>query len=290
MDNFTYFHLCDHRIKKPATEGEVVTIAVTAGSDVIDTIIHGAIVLELYEIRALEYDTDDIEIADFYYDNDKKEQTYDDVDPEDSYYDQKEAFVIDYSKYYGYGQKVSEPLPHSFFEPILHNRVRWLVKAPKRYLVSAKVKFTHTQYSTYARSECPVCAGKGWFIDILNKDGQFEQPSGIVKIAQRFVKDFMTELGTQMFDEEYGTNVKKSVMGVFNDDDALFNEILMAVSETEDRYLTDQQNMILELENDEILSSVFVENIKRVPERLTTILIRIRFVTETDDQVFQLGI
>ena len=289
MDQFIYFHLCDHRVKKSKRDGEIVTLNVERGSNLIDVLINGGVVLEIHEVRAVEYDKEDFEIIDFYYDNPKRDQTYDDIDVGESYYDEKELYMVDYSKYFKEGTDISEPLPQSFYEPILHNRIRWIVKPPKVYQVVAKVRYTYEAYDNYRPADCPICGGKGWFVDILNKDGEFETPVGIIKVAQRIVKDFLTEVGTQLFDPTYGTTVKREAMFNIGDDENIFNEIRLATSDVEDRYLTDQQAIITELPSEEILLSLTVDNVYRSEQNRTKINIQLRIQTETDEQVFKFG-
>ncbi|MED4068638.1 hypothetical protein [Priestia megaterium] len=289
LDNFTYFHLCNHRIRKSNRDGEVKTLTVESSKNLIDVLINGAVVLEIYEVRAIDYDKSDAEIIDFYYDNNQREQTYDDVDPGESYYDEKEAFIINYAKYFKDGESVSEPLPTTFYEPTLHNRIRWIVKPPTRYQVKAKVKYTYEAYDNYSPVDCPICGGKGWFIDILNKDGEFEVPIGIIKVAQRVVKDFLTEIGTQSYDPTYGTTVKYDAMKNSADDESVFNSIRAAASLVEDQYLTDQQNIIASLTDDEILLSLTVEDVYRMTQKPTVTVIQLRIRTQTDEQVFKFG-
>lgn len=288
MDQFTYFHLCDHRIKKPMNDGEVTTLDVVHGKDLIDIVINGAVLLEIHEVRAIEFDPNDFEINDFYYDN--PEQTYDDKDPGDSYYDDKEQFIVEYAKYFKEGADVSEPLPESFYEPVLHNRIRWLVKPPLSYRVKAKVKYTHDRTDIFAPRDCPICGGKGWFIDILDKNGTFESVKGVQKVAQRVVKDLLTDQGTQIFDPMYGTTIKKEIVENFNDDDNLFSIIRMNVSEVEDKYLTDQQEIIDTLPDDEILISLTTEDVHRSTSNPSIVVLKLRIRTSQDDQIFQLGV
>ena len=289
MDNFSYFHLCDHQIRKSQKDGEIATLTVKNGRDLIDIIINGAVVLEIYEVRAIEYDKNDFEIIDFYYDNEDREQTYDDVDPGESYYDEGELYFVEYGKYFLEGEKISRPLPASFYEPYLHNRIRWIVKPPATYQIKAKIRYTRESYENYRPEDCPICGGKGWFIDILNKNGQFEQPVGIIKVAQRVVKDMLTEVGSQLYDLEYGTELKKQALFYTGEDDELFNFIRMIVSEVEDNYLTDQQNMILELPPEETLLALHVDDVYRHPAQPRKVMIRLRIETSTNDEVFKFG-
>lgn len=288
MDNFSYFHLCNHRIKKSARDGEITTIDVESGSGFTDVIINGAVVLELLEVRVLEYDPNIRESVDFYYDNTEREQTYED-DDEDGLYDQADHILVDYSKYFIPGATISEPLPSGMYEPTLHNRIRWSVKPPIKYQVKAKVKYTHQAYENFLPANCPVCGGKGWFIDILNKDGAFEVPTGIQKIAQRIVKDLLTEVKSQRFNLDYGTTVKKDGLANSADDNQLFDNIRMAVSDVENNYLNQQQNIITQLEPDEILFELITDDVSRLSTNLTIVIIRLRIRTAMQEETFQLG-
>lgn len=291
MDQFSYFHLCDHRIRRTTKDGEVTTLPVeTSPTDLIHTVINGAIVLELLEIRASEYDLNDAEFVDFHYDNGEEHHTYDDVDSGEGFYDDKKQFIVNYGKYFQEGQSLSDPLPSEFFEPILHNRIRWNVKPPTKYQVKARVLYTHDTHDVYRAAQCPVCGGKGWFVDLLNKDGQFEQPKGILRIAQRIVKDLLTDLGTHWLDSTYGTSLKKQISLSAYDDDKLFDTVRMVVSEVEDRYLTNQQNFFEGLAMDEILTSLITDGVFRSSQNPTIILLQLRIRTMTDEQVFQLGV
>lgn len=289
MDNFSYFHLCDHQIKKSVTQGQTVTILVKSSGNPVDMIINGAVVMQVLEVRAVQYDSSIIEIADFYYDNIDNIQTYDDTNPANSYYDDQASYLINYGKYFEPGASISNPLPEGLFEPFLHNRLKWTVKPPITYQVTANVRYTGDQYQRYSPNECPLCGGKGWFIDLLNKDGAFIQPVGIIKVAQRVVKDFLTELGSSIFDSTYGQRVRDDLVNYASDDAQLFDFIRLAVSSVEDNYLNNQQNVILTLPPDEILTSLSVDDVYRNPNKMSMIILQLRIITSTEDQVLQVG-
>jgi hypothetical protein len=180
-------------------------------------------------------------------------------------------------------------LPDTFYAPILHNRIQWNVKPPKKYQVTAEVRFSNAGYQIYRAADCPVCGGLGWFVDILNKNGQFQQPTGIAKVAQRVVKDFLTELGTSVFDDAYGTTIKRDAMDYVADDESLFNQIRISVSNVEDGYLDDQQNVIRDLSSDEILQSLMVEDVYRSTQNPTLVIVRLKIETVDESKTFQLG-
>lgn len=288
VDNFSYFHLCDHQIKRVQKSGTVMTFPIESNGEQIQILVNGGVVTRIEEIRVLEYDQV-VEIVDGYYDNIDNEQTYDDEDAGEVYFDDKKRFLVDYSKYFPHGSNISEPLPNDFYSPILHNRIEWLVKPPSKYQVKAEVRFSNSGNETYRAADCPVCGGLGWFIDILNKNGQFQQPTGIAKVVQRVVKDFLTEIGTHMFDDSYGTTIRKDVMELSSDDESLFNQIRITISNVEDGYLNDQQNIITQLSSEEILLSVSAENVFRSSQNPTAVFIRLKIITAADERIFQLG-
>lgn len=291
MDSFKYFHICDHRRRIPAESSNDFTIDVETGGTQIDTVLRGGILLEVNEIRVLEYDPNDVQIIDFFYDNESRLQRYEDTVPGQSYYDERELFIVDYSRYFPIsGSDVSNKLPPSFYEPVLHNRLRWLVKPPKKYRIIGKVRYTHDRYETFHQRDCPFCAGKGWFIDILNKEGAFQNSTGPYRIAQRVVKDLLTVKNTQRFDEAYGTTLKTEALYLSEDDDRLFDLIRMTVSEVEDEYLSEQQEKLQQLDPDETLLTLITEDIRRSPSNRTVVMIRLRIVTRESSETFQLGI
>jgi hypothetical protein len=126
-------------------------------------------------------------------------------------------------------------------------------------------------------------------VDLLNKNGAFVQPVGIIKVAQRVVKDFLTEVGTSIFDSNYGQKIRDDMLTYSNDDERLFDIIRLAFSSVEDNYLNNQQNIILTLQPDEILIDLSVESIYRNPSNATMIIVQLRIVTSTEDQVLQIG-
>lgn len=270
-------------------QGQTVTILVTSSGGPVDIIVNGAVLMQIVEVRAVQYDPSVTEIADFYYDNTDTTQTYDDTDPANSYYDDQEAFLINYGKYFDEGATISNPLPGGLYEPFLHNRLKWSVKPPITYQVTAVVRYSGSQYYRYVAVDCPVCGGKGWFIDLLNKDGIFTQPVGVVKVAQRVVKDLLTELGTSIFDLSYGQRVRDDMVDYASDDVQMFDLIRLAVSAVEDNYLSNQQMVILSLQPDEILKSLSVDDIFRNPNNSSMIVLQLRIITSVEDQVLQVG-
>ncbi|MGG4438307.1 hypothetical protein AAXE64_27530 [Priestia megaterium] len=290
MDKFSYFHICDHRIKRSSRIGEVVTLDVENSGDLIDIIINGGVVLKIFEVRVLNYDKDDAEIIDFYYDNYMRTQTYDSTNPGESYYDEKEAFIINYGKFFKVGQNVSEPLPPGYYEPTLHNRIKWSIKPPIKYRVTAEVKYNAVEYDYHALADCPVCGGRGWFVDIFNQSGEFKTMKGVLQIAQRVIKDFLTEEGSHILDIDYGTKVKRRLIENSNDDEQLFNTIRMEVSTIEDAYLTQQQDRIMELSDEEVLQNLLVEDVSRSTKNPLVVIVKLRIITPLEDEIFHFTI
>jgi hypothetical protein len=103
------------------------------------------------------------------------------------------------------------------------------------------------------------------------------------------IKDFLTELGSQKFDDLYGTTIKKDAMEFSADDESLFNQIRITISNVEDGYLDDQQNIITQLGSDEILRSLTAESVFRSTLNPTIVFIHLKFETVEEEKVFQLG-
>lgn len=284
-----YFHLCNHQFKKQDYDGEIHDISVKNSKTQVDIIIDGATVLDIIEVRALMYDPFK-KIDPFFYDNEKKNQTYEDVDDEDGYYDDVNNRIIDYAQYFKDGETVSEPLPQEFYQSFLHNRIKWNVKPPTEYIVKAKVYFSGGKVMTYDIGDCPVCQGKGWFVDVLNFNGVYVEAEGITRIAQRVVKDFLTKVNSSIINLEYGTLVWSVIARGTTDDEVLFDDIRLILSEIEDNYIERQTERISELEDDEILVRLNTKQISRSSSDQRRIVIDLQIQTQAENRVLRIAI
>lgn len=290
MKEYNFLHLCDHNFKITNKDGVEREIEVWNKKDsVIDLVIDKAIVLSIIEVRAIDY-TPSQNVVEFRFDNDKKLQTYEDVDTEDGYFDDRDEFVVDYSKFFKKGQEISEPLPSEYFDPFLHNRIKWNVKPPTKYLVKAKILYSTAKQKTYTLQECPRCQGKGWFVDILNQKGKFEFASGINKVVQRVIKDLLTKLQSSKIDLGYGKNLHTVLRETSADDERTFDLVRLIVSGVEDDYLMRQSEYLNELAPEEVLTSLMVQNISRSKVKNTSILLELAIETQADSRVFRISV
>ena len=288
MDLFSYYHICDHRILKNQRSGQVEEITVNSGKGQVHKIINGATVINILEIRVIEFDPNDRAVKDFYYDT-EDDQTYVDPDNGEGYYDEMEDFVVEYAPFFEPGKTISNPIPSGWYEPYLHNRVRWLVKPPIKYVVKATLKYTSQEYDTYTLNTCPICDGKGWFVDLFNRNGKFEKVSGVIKVGQRVLKDLITEVNTHPFDSTYGTELKKDVIGNMFLEEELEDYVRTVVSSVEDQYLTNQQEILNTLDDSEILTSLSVEKVYQSPTKKMRIMIDLVLETEETNQLLRVG-
>lgn len=290
MKEFKFLHLCDHTFKQTNADGvQREVIVKNKQGSLTDLLINGAVVLDIVEVRALEY-TPVPRISEFLYDNPNKEQTYEDVNAEDAYYDKDDGFIIDYSKYFPAGASISQPLPNEFYEPFLHNRIKWNVSPPLKYRVTATILFKSGQKVLYTLEDCSRCQSKGWFVDLLDKNGTFQIATGMDRVIQKVIKALLTKLGTNVLDMTDGTTLNQSMSDYSGDDEKLFDDIRLILSEVEDRLLTAQSEFLDELADDEILVALRVQNIFRSKKNPTLIVLELKIDTIANSNTFRISI
>lgn len=286
---FNFFHICNHEVRRKNVAPELREIAITSSGNNIDLIIDGGIVVGIESVRAITYKdrvTKDI----FEYDNTMDNQTYEDKDEEDGYYDGAEKYFIDYSKF-KQGENIPPvPVLKEYYETYLHNRIKWNVEPPLTYIVAAYVLFSNKPVETFSLIECPRCQGNGWFVDILNSKGSFSESEGIMKITQNVIKDLLTEYQSNVLNLQYGTLIKSTISSAIKEDDLIFDEIKLIVSEVEDRYLLRQQEEYESLAADERLVNLWVRNISRSKVDVRKIVLEIEIRTEESEQIFRFSI
>ena len=275
---FQFFHLCDHRFNDSGRDESEHEITVVNSGKATDVVVNGATLLEIHDVFAIDYDPLKKTVP-FVYDNNQKTQTYEDTDEEDGYYDDADSYYIDYEQHFEKGSKISNALPHDYYQPFLHNRIKWNVKPPKKYIVKATVLFADGQYKTYTINDCPKCQGKGWFVDIVDNKGVFTRDKGLIKVTQRFIKDLLTEVNTNLLDTLYGTTVRQTIGNTRKDDELLFDEIRMIISEVEDKYISRQAERINELNPSEILETARCTNIFRPKQNPMAIVVELEIRT-----------
>lgn len=283
---YKYFHLCTHETKVNNDENNTRIVNVKNGGGLIDTLILGATVLEIAEIRVLEYDPS-LDRKELVYDEPTGRYTYEDEDEDEGFYDDPSVYFIKYGDFFPEGAVISEPLPRYAFEPYVHNRIKWNVTPPIEYEATIRVRFPKAGVMRHEPKDCPICQGKGWFVDLLSNHGRFNLDRGIEKIVQRILKDLLTELYTNKLSLEYGTMLNQVIATTNTDDEAMFDDIRMIVSEVEDLYLARQTEVASNLLKEESLRSCTVSKIHRSARDQRRIVLELRIQTESELRDFK---
>lgn len=283
---FQYFHICTHEGEAGERDGQFRTITLRNRGEQTDIVIKGAKVESISAVRAIRF-VDRIEPDDFAYDNILDDQRYEDVDPDDGFYDDGNRFFVDYRRFFEEGATKSNKLPSHFYSPFLHNRIQWHVEPPLEYEVDALIQYTNDRRIIYPVSDCPHCQGKGWFVDIMDNRGSFKTAESVNLVIQKVLKDLMTELYSSVLNLEYGTTLKQTIAANTKEEERLYDDIRLIISEVEDKYLLRQQSEIGRLHPNEILVSLRVENIRRSPLDPRIITIEISVETEEEDRIFR---
>lgn len=286
---FRYFHLCSHEsINTTQREREVITFVKNSGKD-IDSLIKGASVIEIVEIRAMTYTPRKTSIQ-LEYDTNLEKDRYDNEVEEHGHYDHPQYYYQDYSLHFDEGMDKSNPLPTSYYTLYLKNGIKWNVEPPLTYEVKMLVRYDEGYRQIFNPAECDICQGKGWYVDILNNSAAFEVDTGIVKIIQRFIKDILTEIATNVLELSYGTIIRRTVANVPTNDEELFDDIRLIVSEVESTYLQRQALEYDKLTPEERLVSGVAENVFRSPLDKRRIVLELSIVTEAENRNFRLSL
>jgi hypothetical protein len=279
MDPFRYFHLCNHQFLVTDQDSVVQDTIITNSGNFVDILLNNARVVNIISIKVIAYTPITSNTEAIVYDTNS---AFDGG----GVYDIDDTSLVDYSTFFALVNGVLTPiaLPAAFYGAYLHNRIRWNVQPPLQYL--ATLRAVPTQYATkeYARVDCPRCQGKSWFVDILDQNGQMTVATGIDKVAQRFIKDLVTKMGSNRLDTTYGTVLEKQLYsydGVVSDD-KLTNDIRLIVSDVEDHYLTRQALELSQLANTEILVRATCTKVERMVDTPTRINVRIAITTRSE--------
>lgn len=286
---YRFFHLCEHTITDKAERDYERKILVRNQNGLNDLIVKGASILEILEVRAIEYKARKKPIQ-LKYDALGSIDTFDHPDYEKAHYDAPHYFYQDYSTFFEKGAKKSKPLPAEFYSIHLKNRILWRVEPPTYYEVTAVVRYDQNVIRTVSSTECDKCQGRGWYVDILNNSGGFEKDTGTIKVVQRLVKDIMTDLFSSVLKREYGTLIKKTIANNSRNDEELFDDIRMIVAEVEQRYLQRQINEYSSLASSERLISAKPIRISRANRDKRVLVLDLQIITEGEDRVFRLGL
>lgn len=278
---FKYFQLCTHEKKLNNDGGEKRIVRVINDGTQIDVLIRGATVLEIEELRVISY-SEELDRRELVYDEPTGRYTYEDEDEDEGFYDDPKENFIRFSEYFPPGAALSNPIPADYYDPYVHNRIKWLVIPPTEYEVTIRVRLPKAKVERHDAKNCPDCQGKGWFVDILDNSGKFNVDRGIEKITQRFLKDLLTEIYSSKTDLEYGTMLRETLGYQTTNDEVLFDDIRMIISEVEDNYLVRQTEKASGLTPEETLRSCTITKIHRSPFDNRTIIIELKIQTESE--------
>jgi hypothetical protein len=283
-----HMHFCTHVKKQDDRDGMVKEVTIINNGTQRDILIDKAKVLEILEVRAIEFERID-DYEEFEYDMTSERQTYDDPDPTDGFYDGDDEFLVDYRKYFQEGAAMSNPLPKKFYERFLHNRIKWNVKPPTKYYAKIRVFYPTGNQEFDKPDECRRCLGRGWFIDLFDEEGRYANAEGVHLVLQKVVKDLLTKLGSSQLEEEYGTTLHATIMHNSKHDDDLFDNIRLIVSEVEDKYLEEQVDYRDGLSDEETFVSLRVKKVYKPPTNPRIVVIELLITTMATSGNFRLG-
>jgi hypothetical protein len=282
MEPFRYFHLCNHKFPITDSDSIIREVIVTNNGTFIDIIASGVRVEAIIRVTALRYDPIDQEDLALIYDSGSETDG-------NGFYDIDDSSLVDYSTFVD-GNGVPIPLPTVFYSSYLHNRIRWNVVPPLEYNVKFKSSRTDITLLEVARGDCPRCQGNAWFVDILDQYGTMNEAVGIDRVAQRFLKDLLTQLGSNSLDFSYGTVLNKQLhdYAASLSDDKLADNIRLIISGVEDSYLSRQALEITSLLDSEILIRAVCESVGRDPLRPTRVIAQISLTTRLETRMLQI--
>jgi hypothetical protein len=276
MDPFRYFHLCNHKFLITENDNVTQELIITNNGTFIDILSSNIRVTAILEVTALQYPpatpADEAVVYDAGYTLDST-----------GFYDVDDSSIVDYSTFVD-SNGLPIPLPVAFYGTYLHNRIRWNVVPPQVYKVKLKTVRTDTSTKEVLRLECPRCQGNAWFIDILDQYGVMSIATGIDKVAQRFIKDLITQLGANALDRGYGTVLHKQITNYASNlsDEKMADDIRLIISGVEDNYLSRQALEIKLLSASEILVRATCELVERSASTPSTITVRIAITTRLE--------
>ena len=279
---FRFFNVCDHSVnfKDRKLSEQRITLEgkedlkirrITKGAIVLG--IKGVIVHEQYpfkKIDPIEYDA---------------LEDYDTTTGTRGYYDENSEELVDFEEYIASG----EYIPPEYYEKYLHNRIKWLVRPPKKYTVVVDLIVQGDFYTKVNINDCERCQGNGWYVDITDNNQRFEATKGTFKILQNVIKDLVTKISSSRLDSEYGQRLHLLPREHY-DEERLFEDIQLEVAEVEENYILRQQPILNDLPRDEILVNLEVAKIKMIEGTKTRVLLMLRIITEEEDRMFQFRI
>lgn len=283
---FVFFHLCDHSIefKGRKIKNQKIELKNTTNRYV-QRITKGAIVDNI--VAVIVHAQEDIEIIDpINYD---EKEDYDIIKEEDlkkkGFYDSENEVIADFTEYIESG----EPIPSEYYERYLHNRIKWHVKPPTHYTVIVDLTIQGDFKTKLDASDCEVCQGNGWYVDIVDTKTSFYRSRGNYKIIQNVIKDLLTKIGSSRLELSYGQRLHLFPQENY-DEERFIEDIQIEVKEVERKYITRQQPNLPEIPPDETLVELQVVHAQLRPNRNTNVVIFLRVISLEEDRVFQFKI
>lgn len=279
MRGHRYLHDCRHRFSSGKVE-EIIDSPELFSEDGKPTVllIDGANVIEILEVRVFREEY--VVKTPTHYDDYTALKTFDDPDKGEGYYDQDSDYKHDFTPYFTPGAELSNPIPTTLYRSFLHNRIQFLVYPPERFMVKMRVRYGDARQTYYSENDCPRCDGRGWYIDLVNEDGQFLIAQGSEHVVQDFLKELLSEAGSSMLDREAGSRLH-TVVGSTEPDEYLEAQITEIVSETVEAYLNQQELVdTSDYAPEEILIDVLVARFERAPSNRRRWRIHLSFITQ----------
>lgn len=239
MRGYRYMHVCRHRFSSGKVEG-VIDSPELFSEDGKPTIvlIDGAYVIEIIEVRVRRENY--VVKTPTTYDDYTALKTFDDPDAGEGYFDQDSDYKHDFTPYFDPGEDISNPIPPSLYRSFLHNRIQFLVYPPDAFFVKMRVRYGDSRETYYTDQDCPRCDGRGWYIDLVNEDGQFGEANASEHIIQDFVKELISRTGSSRIDLSAGSRLY-TMVGSNVDAEEFELQISEIVSETVNAYLEQQE-------------------------------------------------
>jgi hypothetical protein len=285
MDSFQYFRVCSHEfVTIPATETREEFIFSKGELEQVlsESIMNGVPTITLIDNSSIPSETPPEEM---YYDS--TNYSFDETNTLRGYYD------IDINFYHTFPtSNITTPIEGTLYEILFDRIVRWKVRPPISYKVIYQIRPKTQIVEKKSARDCPRCDGFNWYLDITDIDGSFSGISGIDKVAQRVIKDLLTDKEESDFDIEYGSSL---VNFMYNrspsvSEQQLYTEISSIVSDTERIYLQHQINVIDSLSDDEILIRLGLYDIYRSEQEPTKVVMDIFVETRTNAQTLRIPI
>lgn len=286
MRGYRYMHVCRHRFSSGTVEATIDSPELFSETGKMTaTLVDGANVLEIMEVRVEKYQYDkEYRTA---YDVNGRPTRYDEGGT-DGRFDDDSEFRVDFGQFFRPGETLSDPIPPTMYRSFLHNRIEFLVYPPTSFRVKMRVRYTDARATIYDAKSCPRCSGRGWYIDLLDEQGEFVQAFGSEHVLQDFVKILLMRVGSSALDRTNGSRLYE-VAGANESADDLELRIAAIISECATNYI-EQQAVVdtTEYDAEEILLDVSLARLERDPEDRRRWKVYLNFVTEAGERGFLL--